>query len=140
VYSFLARRIHIILEQFPSRYRGSTESFPLQAGASHAQAPYIQVKNRYSGRDLDRPKGRGAIQIRLQVPKQWLSALPQKILPIQGADRKKYGIRITCEDLLSPYLGEAKDWACSLRPRAPITHSTWTKALDIGERQGPYLG
>jgi hypothetical protein len=32
------------LERFPSRYRGLTESFPWQAGASHAQPPYIQVQ------------------------------------------------------------------------------------------------
>jgi hypothetical protein len=32
------------LERFPSRYRGSTESFLWRASASHAQAPYIQVK------------------------------------------------------------------------------------------------
>jgi hypothetical protein len=38
---------HVILqhlERFPSRYKESTESFPWQAGASHAQLPYIQVK------------------------------------------------------------------------------------------------
>jgi predicted nucleic acid-binding protein len=32
------------LERFPSRCRGATDSFPWQAGASHAQAPSIRVK------------------------------------------------------------------------------------------------
>jgi hypothetical protein len=40
----LGREPARLLERFPSRYRGSIDSFPWRAGASHAHVPYIRVK------------------------------------------------------------------------------------------------
>jgi hypothetical protein len=61
------------LERVPSRYRGSTDSFPWRAGASHTHAPYIRVKTAIGVGDPPQQTW-GSWCANLQRPGVWVPA------------------------------------------------------------------